>query len=100
MRLIQYATLPASTDENERLIRAVFMELSECTTPDVRYAVLRIEGAGFVHLVGQNSPTQGLTTLASFKEFQAGIKSRVVALPLVSEAHIIGNHHLLDVPRS
>jgi hypothetical protein len=95
MRIIQYTTLPASTDENERLIRAVFTELEQIAVRDVRYAVLRTEGAGFVHLVGQNAATTGLTSLESFKAFQAGVKARVVTPPVVSEAQIIGNYRFL-----
>jgi hypothetical protein len=95
MKLIRYTTSPASSEENERLVRAIFSELSEARTKNVRYAVFRLTDGGFAHLVGQDSAVGGLASLAAFKAFQVNIKSRIIASPSFSEAKVIGNHRLL-----
>jgi len=95
MKLIQYTTHPERADENEQLIRAVFAELSRTDVADTRYAVLRLADGSFAHLVDAGAGGGPLVKLDAFRAFQAQLKGRVLAPPLVREAVLVGNHRML-----
>ena len=95
--MIRYTTRPEAADENQRLIEGVFRELHERAPAGVKYAVLRLEGDVFVHLV-DIEPGSGdvLGGLDAFRAFQAGIRDRWVEAPTRSTARMVGNFGLLS----
>jgi hypothetical protein len=60
-KVIRYTTKPECADENERLVRNVFAELSNGSGEELRYAVFRLDdGVSFVHvavLEGAENPS-------------------------------------------
>jgi hypothetical protein len=95
-KIIRYRTRPDSADENERLIREVFAELSAQSPNGLRYGVFRLEdGVSFVHVAMLDGEENPLSTSAAFDQFQSGIKDRCVEGPVPSDATVIGNYQLL-----
>jgi len=86
--LVRYKTAPAHAAANEALVHAVFDELRARTPEGIRYATYRLEdGVSFVHLAtlaSASAEDNPLTSLPSFKAFQAEQKSRCVELPVVT----------------
>jgi hypothetical protein len=96
-KVIRYRTRPESADENERLIREVFAELSTQSPKGLRYGVFRLEdGVSFVHVAMLDGEENPLATSAAFDQFQSGIKDRCVEGPAPSDATVIGNYLLLS----
>jgi len=95
--LIRYKTKPELTDENERLIKAVFAELHAKSPNGVRYLALRLGDGSFVHIVATDSGDgTSITGLDAFRAFQSGIKDRTIEPPQSNEATIVGNYRMLD----
>ena len=97
LRMVRYQTHATKADENQRLIEDVFRELRAASPPGVRYLVLRLPDATFVHLVevGQGAGAHPLTALAAFGAFQAGQRDRCVGPPQSSEVTVVGSHGML-----
>lgn len=94
--IIRYKTKPERTDENERLIQAVFAELKAASPEGVRYVVLKLGDGTFVHFVSTDSEAEAgvIPGLAAFGEFQRGIKERCLEPPQASDATIVGNYRM------
>lgn len=97
-RLIRYRTRPERADENQRLIEAVFAELSATHPDEVRYLSLRAPDGTFFHLVAQEGggKPSPIPTLPAFQEFQRGLKERCLEPPETAEVTLIGNHRMLS----
>jgi hypothetical protein len=97
MKLIRYRTHPERADDNQRAVEAVFAELAAAAPPGVRYLVLRLPDATFIHLVtvDDGADASALTRLPAFQAFQAGIRERVIEPPQPSEVTIVGNHGMV-----
>jgi hypothetical protein len=94
-KVVRYTTKPERTDENERLIIAVFAELATQDPDGLRYAAFRLEdGVSFLHVAMLDGEKNPLSTSPSFAEFQAGIKDRCAEGPTPSDATVIGNYRL------
>jgi hypothetical protein len=95
-KVIRYTTKSERAEENERLVRAVFAELSQGSGEGLRYAVFRLEdGVSFVHVAvfdGQESP---LSTSTAFAEFQSGIAERCDEGPVAADATLVGSYRFL-----
>jgi hypothetical protein len=86
--MVRYTLKPDRAAENERLVAAVYDELSRVRPPGLRYATLRLaDGLGYVHLVSHENAggPNALTALESFKAFSAGIRQRCAEPPARSE---------------
>jgi hypothetical protein len=95
-RVIRYTTKPERAEENERLIRAVFAELSERRPEGVRYAAFRLgDGVSFVHVVVLDGDENPLLASAAFGAFQSGIQDRCAEGPVPADAAIVGSYRLL-----
>lgn len=96
--LIRYKTKPERTDENERLIKAVFKELRDKSPDGVRYMTLRSGDGTFVHLVETETDAHSdiITGLAAFEAFQGGIRDRCSERPERQEMTVVGNYRVLD----
>ncbi len=97
-RVIRYTTKPDCTEENERMIRAVFAEAAAKAPQGVRYLALRLADGTFIHLVTTETDdgSKPLTDLPAFQSFQKDVAARLIAPPQVSEATIVGNYRMLS----
>jgi hypothetical protein len=95
--LVRYKIKPEQVQENERLIKQVFLEL-EVKSPDgARYVVLQLDDGTFVHFATVES-TDGahpITSLEAFRAFQSGLKERCTELPHSGETTIVGNYRMV-----
>jgi hypothetical protein len=90
-KVIRYTTRPECADENERLVRNVFAELSNGGGEHLRYAVFRLEdGVSFVHVAVLEGAENPLSASTAFAEFQSGIRERCVEGPLAAAARGVG----------
>lgn len=92
--MVRYKTTSKeAADTNAALVRAVFEELKQRAPGGIRYASYRAEdGVSFVHVATHEGPSEALTQLPSFKEFQREIKSRCAEPPVVTELSIVGSY--------
>jgi hypothetical protein len=92
--LIRYKTKPERTEENERLIKSVFVELHAKSPAGVRYLALKLGDGSFVHIVAADpgESATAITSLDAFSAFQNGIKDRTVEPPQSNDATIVGNY--------
>jgi hypothetical protein len=91
VKVIRYRTRgPAETEENVRLIKAVFSQLDEIRPEGVRYAAYQLgDGQDFMHVVAAEDGSE-LSNLPAFKEFQQDIADRIVDRPQFAEATRLG----------
>ena len=95
-KVIRYRTKPDQADENERLIRDVFTELSEHRPEGLHYAAFRLDdGVSFVHVAVLDGEANPLSASAAFAAFQAGIGERCAEGPFPADASAVGNFRLL-----
>jgi hypothetical protein len=95
-RVIRYTTHAEHADENARLITAVFAALADAKPEGVHYAAFRLDDdVSFMHVVTLDADTNPLNDVPAFQEFQADIRSRVVAPPVTVVATVVGNYEML-----
>jgi hypothetical protein len=93
--VVRYRTTDETTDENRRLVEAVYAELAESRPAGLRYGTLRLaDGVSYLHVAVTEGETSPLPGLASFQEFQRGIGERVAAPPERLEPTVIGSYRL------
>jgi hypothetical protein len=92
--MVRYRTEDAHASTNASLIRAVFDELRARAPNGFRYATYRIEGgATFMHVATTEGDGDApVTSLASFKKFQAELQGRCVEPPVVTELSPIDSY--------
>ena len=91
--IIRYRTRPEASEENSRLIEAVFSSLAELKPTDFFYTAYRLaDGETFVHLARLDGPENPLATLPAFVEFQRDLAQRCIEQPAPSEATIVGSY--------
>jgi hypothetical protein len=91
--LVRYRVKPDATEDNVRLIGAVFRELHAKAPPDVRYLVLRLSDGTFCHLVEDASKT--IPSLDAFAAFRHGEEERRLDEPQQLAATVVGNYRML-----
>jgi hypothetical protein len=93
-KVIRYRTKPEEADENERLVRNVFSELSNTEPEGLRYVTLRLaDGVTFVHIAtieGENP----LMASEAFGAFQSGVNDRCEEGPLAADATVVGSYRM------
>lgn len=95
-KVIRYKTNPESADENERLIRDVFVELAEQKPQGLHYAAFRLDdGVSFLHVAVIDGETNPLSASAAFAKFQSGIQDRCVEGPTPADAAIVGSYRFM-----
>jgi len=94
--VVRYTPKADQADENQRLVEAVFAELSATDPGGVRYATLRLEDGTFVHIADVEADPNPLSTIAAFGEFQKDIQDRCEpgAGPAPQPATLVGNYRL------
>jgi hypothetical protein len=92
--MVRYTTAQEHAAANEALVRAVFDELRARAPAGLRYASYRLPDAvTFVHIATLDSADANpLTSLPSFKAFQAEHKQRCVEQPVVTELALVGSY--------
>lgn len=94
-KVIRYTTKPECADENERLIRQVFAELSANDPGGIAYAAFRLaDGVSFLHVAVVEGDHNPLTESAAFAGFQANIADRCVSGPSGTDAAIVGSYRM------
>jgi hypothetical protein len=89
--VVRYATKPGSADENEKLIRAVFAQLTEQQPDGLRYIAIRLDdGASFVHIALLDDDHNPLTALPAFGEFVSAINERCASGPTPANGTVVG----------
>lgn len=89
--LVRYKTRQGKASENEALIHAVFDELRSTAPAGFRYRVFKLDdGESFVHfaMIDTADGNNPLTTMDSFRRFQANIKERCIDAPVA--VHMTG----------
>ena len=95
-KVIRYTTRPECADENERLVRNVFAELSNGSGEQLRYVVFRLDdGVSFVHVAVLEGAENALSPPPAFAEFQPGIRERCVEGPVAADADVVGSYRFL-----
>jgi hypothetical protein len=90
--VVRYRTKPEAAEENQRLIEAVFAQLTAESPADLRYTAYRLEdGVTFVH-VASGAGRAALGNVAAFQEFQRDIAARVETGPDATPATVVGSY--------
>jgi hypothetical protein len=98
-QIVVYKAKPDKADENQRLLEKVFEELRAKRPTDLRYLSARMSDGTFVHIAFSEDSGGGPTPFMRLESFQAyleGVRDRVTAPPLQSEATIIGDYRMLS----
>jgi hypothetical protein len=90
--VVRYRTKPEHSDENQRLVEAVFADLEARRPGGFRYTTIRLEdGNTFVHLVVETAgSTDSLTDVPAFRTFLAGIAERCEEAPVATGGRLVG----------
>jgi hypothetical protein len=97
--VVRYRPKADRSDENQRLVEAVFAELAETDPGGVRYATLRLADGTFVHIADAEAEPNPLGSITAFAEFQKDIVERCEEGegPNPQPATLVGNYRLFDV---
>ena len=91
--VVQYRTRPEKSEENRRLIEAVFADLTQREPVGFTYKVFRLEdGVSFVHVVIEHDveDPDSLQSVPAFQAFTADIASRCEVPPVANGATVVG----------
>jgi hypothetical protein len=93
-KVIRYKTKPEQAEENERLVRNVFAELTKDGPEGLRYATLRLDdGVSFVHVAMIESENP-LMSSEAFGAFQSGVNDRCEEGPSAADATVVGSYRM------
>jgi hypothetical protein len=94
--VVRYQAKADRADENQKLIEAVFAELSESEPDGFTYKVFRLDdGVSFVHVMIEHDDVENpgsLQHVAAFQAFVAGIGDRCEIPPVAMGATIVGGY--------
>jgi hypothetical protein len=91
--VVRYQTSPETADENQRLVEAVYAELTAADPGGLRYLTLRLDdGVTFVHVALVDGDENPLTRTEAFQAFQADLPARQVAPPQPTPASVVGRY--------
>ena len=89
--VVRYTTRPGSADENEKLIKAVFAQLTEQLPDGLRYIAIRLDdGVSFIHLAVLEDDHNPLAGLPAFGEFVSAINERCTDGPAPVNGTVVG----------
>jgi hypothetical protein len=95
--VVRYTTRAGSADENERLIKAVFAQLSEQGPKGLRYVAIRLDdGVSFIHVAVHDDDHNPLAGLPAFGEFTSGINERCTDGPTPVNGTVVGSYGIAD----
>ena len=99
-KVIRYRTKPERTQENRRLVEAVFQELNAKAPAGLRYATLALEDGTFVHIVAYDDGAPSMSSFNAFERFQDGVEERCAEMPHSESATVVGNYRMLSADGS
>ena len=90
--VVRYTTRPGSADENEKLIKVVFAQLTEQLPDGLHYIAIRLDdGVTFIHLaVLEDADHNPLAALPAFGEFISAINERCTDGPTPVNGTVVG----------
>ena len=95
LTMVRYTVRPDKVEENVKLVRAVYDELSQLRPLGLEYATFRApDGVSFVHLavVEAGLEPHPLGSLASFRLFSGTIGERAQEAPVALELDEVGSY--------
>jgi len=99
--VVRYTTRPASADENEKLIRAVFDQLAERTPEGLRYVAIRLDdGVSFLHVAVVEGDSNPLASLPAFGAFTSAIGERCTDGPAPVNGTVVGAYGITTARRA
>jgi hypothetical protein len=90
--VVTYQVRPDAVEENERLVRDVFAELSRKQPDGLGYRTVRVDERTFVHVAVIDGDTNPLDGIDAFAAFTAGIGERCDEGPRASGGEVIGSY--------
>ena len=96
--MVQYKVKAHKTEENRRLIEAVFAALKESSTPNLRYAsFVQEDGVSFVHIasIETEDGSNPLDDIGAFDAFTEAIRDRCEVPPSETPLEVVGSYELL-----
>jgi hypothetical protein len=93
--VVRYQAKPDRADENQKLIEAVFAELSDREPNGFTYKVFRLEdGVSFIHVVIEHDvdDPDSLQAVPAFQAFVADIADRCHIPPVAQGATVVGGY--------
>jgi hypothetical protein len=90
--VVRYRTRPDTADDNERLIDALFQELTAFRPGGIRYAAFRVDETTFVHVAVFDSDANPLEALPAFQTFTSGITDRCEEPPAPAAGRLVGSY--------
>lgn len=95
--VVRYTTRPGSADENEKLIKAVFAQLTEQLPHRLRYVAIRLDdGVTFMHIAILEDDQNPLAALPAFGEFVSAIDERCASGPTAVDGTVVGAYGIAD----
>jgi hypothetical protein len=95
--VVRYITHTGSADDNEKLIKAVFVQLAERLPDGLRYIAIRLDdGVSFMHIAVHENDHNPLTELPAFEEFASTIKERCTEGPVPVNGTVVGSYGNAD----
>jgi hypothetical protein len=90
--MIRYKVRPDRADENETLVKAVYVQLARERPEGLHYATFKLpDGVSFMHVVFESDqPGRILNDVAAFKAFVKDIEDRCEEPPVATELTIVG----------
>ena len=95
--IVRYQVTPESVADNERLVRAVYAELTALAPVGFRYATFRLDdGVSFMHVaVTAGEADAPLPKLDAFRAFLADLRERCDVPPQAARAEVVGAYPFL-----
>jgi hypothetical protein len=93
--VVRYRAKPERTDENQKLIEAVFAELEDRKPRGFTYQVLRLQdGVSFIHVVTEDGaePSDSLQDIPAFQAFVSDIADRCDVQSAPTGATVVGSY--------
>jgi hypothetical protein len=90
--VVRYRTRPDAADDNERLIKAVFEELTAVQPGGLRYFAVRVDETTFVHTAVFDGDANPLGDLRTFQAFTSGITDRCEEPPAPAAGRLLGSY--------
>jgi hypothetical protein len=95
--VVRYKVRPDRSEENQRLVKAVYEQLDRERPEGLRYATFMFpDGVSFMHVVVEtDEPGRILGQVAAFQAFQADIEGRCEEPPVATGVTLVGSYGVI-----
>lgn len=91
--VVRYETRSDAADRNQELIEQVFAELNARDPGGLFYTAVRLaDRVSFVHVAVFDGDVDPFAESNAFQAFQDGLGDRLLGLPVVAQASVIGSY--------